>query len=44
MIDTVKLTTILSTTQNWLPWAGAHLIKHLYKMTTNKIWLFLAGF
>ena len=36
--------TTLGTTQKWLSWTGGCLIKHLYKMTSNKIWSFLAGF
>ena len=37
-------TTTLGTTQKWLFWTGGCLIKHLYKMTANQIWLLLAGF
>ena len=36
-------TTTLGTTQKWSSWTGCHLIKHLYKTTTNLIWLFLTG-
>ena len=35
-------TTTLGTTQK--SWAGGHLIKHLYKMITNQMWLLSAGF
>ena len=38
-----KMTTI-GTTQKWSSWTGGHLIKHLYKTTTNQIWSILAGF
>ena len=31
-------------TQKWLPWTGDCPINHPYKMTANKIGLFLAGF
>ena len=30
-------TTTLGTTQNWLPWAGGRLIKHLYQSTTDQM-------
>ena len=33
----------LGTIQNWLSWIGGPLIKHLYKTTTNQLWLLLAG-
>ena len=36
--------TTLGTTQKWSSWAGGRLIEHLYKMTTNQMWSFLAGF
>ena len=36
--------TTVGTTQKWLSWAGGCLIKHLYKMATNHMWSFLAGF
>ena len=38
-----KMTT-LGTTQKWSPWASGCLIKQLYKITTNQMWSFLAGF
>ena len=34
-------TTTFGTTQKWLSWASCHLIKHLYKMTTNQAYTFL---
>ena len=34
--------TILGTTQKSLSWTGCCLIKHLHKMTTKQIRLFLA--
>ena len=37
-------TTTLRTTQKWLPWTGGRLIKHIYKMTTNQMRSFQAGF
>ena len=37
-------TTIFGTTQKCSPCTGRRLIEHLYKMTANEIWLFLAGF
>ena len=37
-------TTILGTTQKWPSWTGSRLLKHLYKIFTNQIWLLLAGF
>ena len=33
-------TTTLGTTQKRLSWTGGCLIRHLYKITTNQIWLF----
>ena len=36
-------TTTLGITQKWSSWAGGIPIKHLYKMTTNQVWSFLAG-
>ena len=41
--DLYKMTT-LGTTQKWSSWAGGCLMKQLYKMTTNQVWLFLAAF
>ena len=35
---------LLAPLQKWLSWTGGGLIKHLFKTTTNQIWLFLAGF
>ena len=37
-------TTIFGTTQKWPSWKGGCLIKNLYQVTTNQIWLFLSGF
>ena len=31
-------TTTLGTTKKWTSWTGGHLMKHLYKKTTNQIW------
>ena len=30
-------TTTLGTTKKWTSWTGGHLMKHLYKKTTNQI-------
>ena len=38
-----KMTT-LGTTQKWSSWTSGHLIKHLCKTISNKIWSFLTGF
>ena len=40
----IGLTVLLGTTQKWSPWTSGCLIKHLYKMTTNQMWSFFAGF
>ena len=38
-----KMTTV-ETTQEWLPWLGARLIKDLHKTTTSQLQSFCAGF
>ena len=38
-----KMTT-LGTPQKWSSWTSGRLVKHLCKITSNKIWSFLTGF